>query len=289
MTVKILTDSGCDLPAEVLQTYDIEVIPLLVLLDGKEYVDGQDISPDDVYAAMRAGKLPRTGQTTQAIFEEVFTRYAKAGRKCIYIGFSSKMSGTCQTGMLTARAVKERFPDFQIEVIDSGCGSLGQGLVVQKAAEMARAGSDMTTITAAVKHWGRHTEHLFTVDDLEYLFRGGRVSRTSAFIGSLLSIKPILHVKEGLMLPLEKVRGKNKAIRRLLTLMQERCAKVEQTIAISHADDPEAASRLQQLIEETLGYKDFIVNKVGSVLGCHIGIGGVAVFFLNHAAVDQKI
>lgn len=281
MTVKILTDSACDLPQDLVREYDIELIPLIVEMDGREHIDGKDINPQQVYDAIRAGKVPRTNQTPAGIFRQVFNKCIDLGKSCIYIAFSSKMSGTCQTGMMVAQQLAEQCPQADIEVVDSLCGSMGQGLVVLEAAKMAKEGRPKADIVNRIKVFSRHMEHIFTVDDLEYLYRGGRVSRTSAFVGSLLNIKPLLHVKDGLMVPIEKVRGKNKAIKRVFQIMEERCTEVCHTIGISHADDIESALKLKELIQETLGFKDIIVNVVGSVLGCHIGLGGVAVFFLN--------
>jgi DegV family protein with EDD domain len=280
MTIQIVTDSACDLPQELVEEYGIEVIPLLVELEGREYVDGREIAPEQVYAAIRAGKAPRTNQTPAHIFQEVFAKFVSLGKSCLYIAFSSKLSGTCQTGMMVARQMNQR-DGADIQVIDSLCGSLGQGLVVLEAARMAKAGKEKGQIVDRVRKFARHMEHIFTVDDLKYLQRGGRVGRASAFVGSLLSIKPLLHVKNGLMVPIEKARGKNKAIRRILEIMEERCHQLGHTIGISHADDKESALKLKEMIEEKFGFRDIVVNMVGSVLGCHIGIGGVAVFFLN--------
>lgn len=281
MTVKILTDSACDLPQDLVREYDIEVIPLIVEMDGREHIDGKDINAQQVYDAIRAGKVPRTNQTPAGIFRQVFNECIDLGKSCIYIAFSSKMSGTCQTGMMVAQQLVEQCPQADIEVVDSLCGSMGQGLVVLEAAKMAKEGKSKRQIIDRVIKLSRNMEHIFTVDDLEYLHRGGRVSRTSAFVGSLLNIKPLLHVKDGLMVPIEKVRGKNKAIKRVFQIMEERCTEICHTIGITHADDIQSALKLKELIEETLGFKDIIVNVVGSVLGCHIGLGGVAVFFLN--------
>lgn len=280
MTIQILTDSACDLPQELVEEHGIEVIPLLVELDGREYVDGRDISPEQVYGAIRAGKAPRTNQTPANIFHQVFSKFASLGKSCLYIAFSSKLSGTCQTGMMVAQQLNQQ-DGADIQVVDSLCGSLGQGLVVLEAAKMARAGKERGQIVERVQQLSRHMEHIFTVDDLEYLQRGGRVGRTAALVGSLLNIKPLLHVKDGLMVPIEKVRGKNKAIKRILEIMEERCHQLCHTIGISHADDKESALKLKELIEAKFGCRDIVVNIVGSVLGCHIGIGGVAVFFLN--------
>lgn len=282
MAVKIITDSACDLPQDLIREYDIEVVPLLVVMDGKEYADGQDISPERVYSAIRAGKVLTTNQAPAHFFRRVFTECVARGMSCIYIAFSSKLSGTCHTGMMVARQVREE-TQGDIEVVDTLCGSLGQGLLVLEAAKMAKAGAGKEQIVARVQELARHMEHIFTVDDLDYLRRGGRIGRASAYVGNLLNIKPLLHVKEGLMIPIEKVRGKKKAIKRLVELVEERCSNFRQTIGIAHADDVTAAQYLKELLQTKFGCKDIIVNVVGSVLGCHIGLGGVAVFFLNKA------
>lgn len=281
MEIKILTDSGCDLPRELIEQYDIEVVPLLVILDGKEHVDGADICPADVYNAIRAGKLPRTNQATTHAFADALGKNAQEGRPCLYIAFSAKMSGTFQAGKVVANQLSEQYPEWQVRLIDSQGGSLAQGLLVLNAAKLAREGRPLDEIVAEITRQAGHMEHIFTVDDLNHLYRGGRVSRASAMLGSLLRIKPILHVKDGLMVPIEKARGKNMAIRRLVEIMEERCSRVKQVIGISHADDQESAAKLRQLVEERLGFKDYVINIVGSVLGCHIGLGGVAVFFLS--------
>ncbi len=151
-----------------------------------------------------------------------------------------------------------------------------------EAAKMAQAGKPLQEIVAAITLQCRHTEHIFSVDDLEYLFRGGRVDRISSFVGTLLNVKPILNVKEGCMIPIEKVRGKAKAMNRIVELMAERGSNLqEQIIAINHADDLQSALKLKAMIEERFSSSNFVINTVGCVLGSHIGIGGVAAFFLN--------
>lgn len=289
MSIKIISDSACDLPDEIIAEYDIEIVPFHVLLDGVDYLDRVTIQPQELYQRMRAGAMPKTSQITPMQFIEVFGKYVAAGLQCIYIAFSSKLSGTCEMARLAAQHVKDEFPGCEIAIIDSQCGALAQGLAVYNAAKMAREGKSLQEIVAAITLQCRHTEHIFSVDDLEYLYRGGRVSRISSFVGGLLNVKPILHVKEGCMIPLEKVRGKAKAIRRIVQLMSERGANLqEQLVAINHADDLVSALKLKELIEELFATSNFIINTVGCVLGSHIGIGGVAAFFLNKEYYQQK-
>lgn len=291
MSVRIITDSACDLPEELITKYSVDVLPFLVYIDDQEYVDGYTIRPDQVYAAMRAGKVPTTAQVPIDMIISTFTKYASQNQPCLYISFSSKLSGTCNTARLVAQEVQEKYPTWDITVIDSLTGCLGQGLIVLEAAQMAQAGAPIQEIIERVKARSKNNvEHVFSVDDLNYLYRGGRVSYASAFLGGILNVKPILQVKDGLMIPFQKVRGKKTAIKRIAELVQERSlGHPEQLIAISHADDPDTATELKELLETTLGYKNFLVNVVGSVLGCHIGLGGVAAFFVNSQVQEPNL
>ncbi len=282
MSIKIISDSACDLPEDIIEENDIEVIPFHVLFGDDDYLDRETIWPEELYKKMRQGLIPKTSQVTPKQFLDVFEKYVSAGRQCLYIAFSSKMSGTCETGILVAEHVKSMYPDSVIEVIDTEGGALAQGLAVYAAAKMAQEGKPINEIVEEITLQSRHIEHIFSVDDLEYLYRGGRVNRISSFVGGILNIKPILHVKEGRMLPIEKVRGKTKAIKRIVEIMEERGEDLQnQIIAINHADDMESALKLKELIVERFGTENFIINSVGCVLGSHIGIGGVAAFFLN--------
>ncbi|MCK9525175.1 MAG: DegV family protein [Limnochordia bacterium] len=283
VTVKIITDSACDLPQDIVQEYDIEVLPFLVYIDHKEYRDGVNITTRQVYDAIRQGSVPTTGQVPMDAIVDTFKKYAQEGRQCIYLSFSSKLSGTYNTARLVAQEMKKNFHDFQVTVVDTLSGSLGQGLIALEAAQMAKANADTTHIIDRVqRRASSNVEHLFSVDDLHYLYRGGRLSYASSFLGGLLQIKPILHVQEGLMIPFQKVRGKKMAVKRLVELVKERSlGDKNQIIGITHADDATTAKQLQSLLQNTLGYKNIIVNLIGSVLACHIGIGGVAAFVVN--------
>ena len=283
MTLKIITDSACDLPQDLVQKYDIDVLPFLVYIDEKEYRDGVNVTTRQVYDAIHGGSVPTTGQVPMDAIVDTFKKYASEGRQCLYLSFSSKLSGTYNTVRLVAREMKKTFQDFQVTVVDSLSGSLGQGLMVLEAAHMARNMVDPDRIIGRVQERAKgNVEHLFSVDDLNYLYRGGRVSYASSFLGGLLQIKPILHVQDGLMIPFQKVRGKKMAVKRIVELVKERSfGNQDQIIGITHADDPKTATQLQSLLQDTLGYKNIIVNLIGSVLACHIGIGGVAAFAVN--------
>lgn len=281
--LQIITDSACDLPQQVADDHNIDIIPFIVNIDGQEYVDRKTIQPADVYDAIRKGKQPSTSQVPANYFWETFTNYAQKGARCLYVAFSSKLSGTCNTARLVAKEVKQRYPDFELTICDSLSGSLAQGLIALEAAQLTSAGvADTEVIDRAKARSQSNVEHLFTVDDLGHLHRGGRIGWASAVMGSMLKVKPILHVKDGQMLLLQKARGKNTALKRIVEILKERSlGNTDQLIGITHADDGETAQRLQAMLESTLGYKNFLVNIVGSVLGCHIGLGGVAAFFVN--------
>ncbi|HHY10600.1 MAG TPA: DegV family protein [Firmicutes bacterium] len=209
MTIKIITDSACDLPQNLLDEYGIHVLPFLVFIEGEEFVAGETIKEAQVYQAIREGQVPKTAQVPTKIIVEAFKEYAAAGQECIYIAFSSKLSGTCNTARAVAAELKRNYPDFKITVCDTLSGSLGQGLIVLEAAQLALAGASSQEIVARVNLRAKNNvEHIFSVDDLNYLYRGGRVGYANAFLGGILNIKPILHVKDGLMIPIQKVRGK---------------------------------------------------------------------------------
>lgn len=282
MSVKIITDSASDLPEEIVKEYDIEVIPLLVYLGDAEYQDGETIKPKDLYENMRAKKVYKTAQAPLHLFIDAFKKYAAEGKECIYVGFSSGLSGTFASAVLARDQVLLEYPDFQVDLIDTKCASLGFGLVVLKAAQLGRAGKSRVDIVEAVKFYSKNMEHIFTVDNLEYLFRGGRVSRTAAVVGELLNVKPILDVEDGKLVPVEKVRGSKKLYSRMIELIKERGMDLtDQTIGISHGDDLAAAEEFKELLRQEVGCHKFLISFVGCAIGSHSGPGTLAIFFLK--------
>lgn len=282
MTIKILADSACDLSETHYKTYDIEMIPLTVHLDGQDYQDSIDIKPKKVYDAMREGKSPKTSQVSPQAFKTIFTSYAEANQPLVYLAFSSELSGTYQTAKMMEQEVKEAYPDAELHVVDTKCASIGYGLVILRAAQLAKDGAGSREIIDTATYHSEHMEHIFTVDDLEYLYRGGRVSKTAAFVGSFLKIKPILHVEDGKLVPLEKIRGSKKLLNRMLDIMEERGIDFSnQTIGISHGDDLEKAERIADMVKEKFDAKDVLIEMVGSTIGAHSGPGTLAIFFLN--------
>ncbi|PEA23306.1 fatty acid-binding protein DegV [Bacillus cereus] len=283
MGVKIITDSAADLPVELLQAYDIDLIPLRVYNEAEtEYLDGVTLKSVTLLQKMREGAVYKTSLPSLETFQEKFVSYAKEGNPCIYLAFSSELSGTYQSSVLIKEEVKETYTDLDLEIIDTKCASLGQGIVVLEAAKMAKDGASKEDILKRVAFLMNHMEHIFTVADLQYLVRGGRLSKVAGFIGGLLNIKPILNVDEGKLVPLEKVRGKKKVLSRIVDIMEERGKDLKgQTIGMTHGDDLETAEALKALITERFGCEVFIVNTIGAAIGAHTGPGALTLFFLN--------
>ena len=282
MAIRIVTDSGCDLPKEIIEKYNIKFLPLYVYVNDEPYLDGATIEHKEVYDGMRNGNMYKTAQIPPNVFYDAFKECAENNDTCIYIGFSSELSGTYQSSMIAKEDILEEYPDFDIHVVDTKCASLGFGLVVYKAAQMVMEGKTKEEVLEGIEFNSKHMEGIFTVDDLEYLYKGGRVSRGSAVIGGLLNIKPILNVEKGKLIPIDKVRGRKKVLKRILELVRERGVGLEnQTIAISHGDDIEAAEKVKEIFKEEFGSKDFLISTIGGVIGSHVGPGTVAVFFLN--------
>lgn len=289
MNVTIMTDSASDLSPSDAERLGVEIIPLNVISGDASYRDRVDMAPEQLFREMREGAVFKTSQPAVGVFEQAFRKHAEAGRPCLYIAFSSELSGTHQSAVLARQQVLEDFPDWQVEIVDSLCASTGLGLIVQHAAEMAARGDALPAIAEAVRWRASRMAHIFTVDNLEYLLRGGRISAFSAFIGSLLQIKPILHVDKGKLVPIEKIRGRRKVLPRMVDIMAERAGGAgldKQVIGISHGDDPEAAHALKEMIAERFGCTKFYIAMIGATIGAHAGPGTLSVFFLTETPPD---
>lgn len=284
MNVQFVVDSASDLPKSYYNDFSLEKIPLIVILEEKEYLDGETIEPKTVYDAMREGKSAKTAQGTPESFYQVFKKHAEKNVPIIYLGFSSELSGTYQSSLIAKQQVLEEFPDAEIHTIDTKAASMGYGMIVYNVVKYAQENeASVQDLLDLSQFYINHQEHIFTVDDLEYLQRGGRVSKTQAFVGGLLNIKPLLHVEEGKLVPLEKIRGSNKVLKRMVEVMKERGNNLdEQTIAITHSDSIETAEKLKELIiSEGINPKEIIISDIGAVIGAHVGPGTIALFFLN--------
>ncbi|QUI21923.1 DegV family protein [Vallitalea pronyensis] len=285
MNVKIITDSACDLPQNIIEQYNIDVLPIVVFMNDKEYKDSVDIQPKELMTYMREGGMTKTAQVTYENIDKMLRQYVSDGIPCIYIAFSSELSGTYQTAKLVEQDIKDEFPDYDLTVIDSKSASLGFGLMVYLIAELAEKGASKDELIEKINYYKQHIEHIFTVENLEYLYRGGRVSKTAAVVGSVLNIKPILHVDDGKLIPIERARGRKKSLSRMIDIIGERSDSSisDQVIGISHGDDLKAALWVKEKIEATYGAKEFIIRDVGCAIGAHSGPGTLAIFFIGKA------
>ncbi|OJU18610.1 MAG: fatty acid-binding protein DegV, partial [Clostridiales bacterium 43-6] len=278
----IITDSNCELTPDYIEKHNLVVIPMPFEIDGKGYLnypDYRDLTPHDFYDMLRGGKTASTSQLNSAIFIDFFEEELKNGRDVIYIGFSGGLSGTYYQSTLAAEEMREKYPDAKIYTIDTLGASLGQGLLVLNAAVKRSEGISID----AVFHWVEETRykvcHWFTVDDLNHLKRGGRISPAAALVGTMLGIKPILNINdEGKLIPITKVRGRQKAIEALVEEFAKAAVNPEeQIIYISHADSIEDAEKVRDLIKAKYPVKDFVMTTVGPVIGSHSGPGTLAV------------
>ncbi|WP_369899481.1 DegV family protein [Bacillus manliponensis] len=283
MSIQIITDSAADLPKELMQMYDIEVIPIRVYDEEEtEYLDGVTLQAEQLLRNMKEGKRYKTSLPPLHLIEDTFVKYAKEEVSCIYLAVSAELSGTYQSSVLVQNEVREIYPKSDIEIIDTKCASLGQGILVLEAAKMAKEGKTKQEVMERVTFLSNHMEHIFTVADLQYLVRGGRLSKTAGFVGGLLNIKPVLHVKDGTVMPFEKVRGEKKLLNRLIQIIGERGNSLRnQVIGIGHGDDLENAEKIKKAITETYGCEVFLVNTIGAAVGAHVGPGVLGVFFAN--------
>ncbi|ULT58117.1 DegV family protein [Neobacillus drentensis] len=282
MTVKILADSACDLPLNFYNENNVVLFPLKVQINDQDYEDVKTIDPKTVYDTIRSGVVPKTSQVSPLLFEEVFTEMAEKNEEGIYIAFSSELSGTYSTAVMILDQVKEKYPDFQLTIVDTKCASLGAGLVVMEAAKLSLQNATKEEILADVSKRCKHMEHIFTVEDLDYLAKGGRVSKASAFLGGLLNIKPILNMEEGKLVPIEKIRGQKKVFRRIIEIMKERGSRLdEQIIGISHADTEATALEVKEMIMNEFHPKEVYISSIGSAIGSHTGPGTISIFFLH--------
>lgn len=278
----ILTDSCCDLPAQKLAELEIQVLPLSFMLEGREYFnypDSRDMAPGEFYDKLRRGTLGVTSAVSVGAFQETMGAIAASGRDVLCINFSSALSTTYQSACIAAEDVMAAHPGCTVVVVDSLCASLGQGMLLQLAVAKKRSGASLEEVRAYVEERRLHICHLFTVDDLNHLKRGGRVSATAALLGTMLQMKPVLHVdNEGRLIPTGKVRGRKASIRALLDRMEE---LVEDTslVSISHGDCLEEAEGLARAVQERFGTREVLINHVGPVIGNHSGPGTMALFF----------
>lgn len=282
----IVTDSSGDLGEELVRELDVSVLPLSFLIQGKtlrDYPDKRDMSPKEFYQLLRDGEMSTTNAVNMYQYEELLTPVLEEGKDVLILSFSSGLSATCQASRLAADELREKFPERKIQVVDTLCASAGQGMLVWYAAQKRKAGESLE----AVRDWCEENKmkvcHWVTVDDLMYLKRGGRISATTALAGTLLQIKPIIHLDdEGKLNTVGKARGRKAALDLLIQKAADSAiAPQDQTMFVSHSDCLEDAEYLAGQLKSKCGAKDVKLCDIGPVIGSHTGPGCAVVFFFG--------
>lgn len=283
MAFCIITDSASDIPENIIKEYDLHVIPTPVTIEGVDYFDGETIFPDQFYEIQASGKEIKTYHINQFMFEEHFRPYAERNDEVLYMCFSTGIAGTFNAATLAYEEILEEYPDFKLTIIDTKCASVGYGLVVERILRMQRNGAPKELIIEAAHFFCEHMEHAVTVMELDYLFKGGRLSKTSFLAGTVLDIKPIIIVDEnGSLKALEKVRGWKKAQKRILDMVGEKGANLEkQVVGVCYGTDKEAYDYIKEQLVGRYHVKGLLEGRVGCAIGAHTGPGILGIVFLN--------
>ena len=282
----ILTDSCCDMTARMAADLELEVLPLSLNMEDRvyhNYLDGREIGFQDFYARLRAGALATTSAISVGVFDEAMRKILDSGRDVLYLAFSSALSTTYQSAVIAADDLREAYPGRKIFVVDTLSASLGQGLLVYLCVQEKRKGKTIDQVHVFAEETKAKVCHWFTVDDLNHLKRGGRVSAAAALLGTMLSIKPVLHVDDtGHLVPVSKTRGRKASLLALVDRMAESAIDpAGQTIFISHGDCEADAEFVADEVRRRFGVQDIYINYVGPVIGNHSGPGTLALFFLG--------
>jgi len=282
----ILTDSSADLGADLVQELDIQVLPLSFILREKTYrnfPDDREMDPHEFYEQLRRGEMVTTAAVNVAQYTDVLEPLLQAGRDVLILSFSSGLSTTYNSSVIAAQELTQKYPQRKVFAVDTLCASLGQGLLVYLAAKERRKGRSIEE----VRDWAEANKlsicHQFTVDDLHFLKRGGRISATTAVVGSMLQIKPVLHVDdEGHLINIGKARGRQASLKALVDKMEQTVVDpAGQTVFISHGDCLEDAQTVASMVKERFGVQEVYMNYVGPVIGAHSGPGTLALFYLG--------
>lgn len=278
----ILTDSCCDVQAEILAKWGVRAVQLDVLIDGEESRKNDEVDVKGFYDVLRCGKNARTSAANIGDFRDFFLPFLQDGLDVLYLGFSAGLSTTCQSAQIAADELKTVYPAREIVVLDTLCASLGQGLLVYMAVQKKKSGASLNETYTYTKELLPRLAHWFTVDDLMFLKRGGRVSGAVALVGTMLGIKPILHVDdEGHLINMYKVRGRKAAIEAVAEKYGTMVADREAPVFISHGDCLEDAEILAGVLKERYGARVEMIDYVGPVIGAHSGPGTLALFYIG--------
>lgn len=289
----IVTDTTCDLPQDYYEKNNVTVITLTYMLDGVEY-DGSfenSLKPALFYEKLRGGIMAKTAAVSPETMTRIFTNVLEQGSDLLYVAFSSGLSSTYQNACIARDDLAEKYPDQKILCVDSLCASLGEGLLLDLVLRKAREGANVEELAAYAQEIRLHVCHYFTVDDLNHLYRGGRVSKTTALFGTMLGIKPVMHVdNEGHLIPIGKVRGRRQSLDALVTKMGTKIEGCDNPyVFISHGDCIDDAKYVSAQVKAKYGIKTEIIGTIGPVIGSHSGPGTVALFFVGKDRAEKKM
>ena len=280
----IITDSSCDLPDSLVKELELEVLPLAFIMDGKtyrNYPDNREMAPKDFYNKQREGSMATTNAVNVGEAADAMEAVLKRGEDVLVLAFSSGLSTTCNSFQIAAGDLAEQYPDRKIFVVDTLCASLGQGMFVYQAARLRQAGKSMEEVRDWAEQNRLNQWHWFTVNDLFFLKKGGRVSAATAVVGTMLQIKPVMHVdNEGHLIKVDTARGRKASLNALVDKVGELADNpAAQTMFISNSDCQEDAQYVADQIKARYGTEEIIINSIGPVIGAHTGPGCVALFF----------
>lgn len=280
----IATDSTVDLQKAFLEENDVLTISLSYIMDGITYKDLEGLSHEEFFEKLKNGSLPTTSQINPEEARKALEPVLQEGKDILYIGFSSGLSGSYNSVRMAAEDLSEEYPESKIIVIDSLCASMGEGLLLYKALQLKEQKKSLEEIAKWIEENKLHICHNVTVDDLNHLHRGGRISKTTAILGTMVKIKPIIHMdNEGKLVVIGKERGRKKSLITLLDRMESQMQGYENDVVmITHGNCIEDAKYLEEQIKNRFGIKKIIINGIGSVIGSHTGAGVVAVFFMGN-------
>ena len=286
MPFVLLTDSSADLSAELVRDLDIQVLPLSFTIHNKNYYnypDNRDMNPHEFYIRLRHGEVATTSAMNVAQYTEVMEPFLQQGLDVLILAFSSGLSSTYQSSRLAAEELMEKYPQRKIFTVDTLCASMGQGLLVYLAARKRQGGASIEEVRDWTETRKLSICHQFTVDDLHFLKRGGRISGATALMGTMLNIKPVLHVDDtGRLVNIGTARGRQAALKALMDKMEQTAIDPHsQTVFISHGDCPEDAQTLAQMVRERFGVREIVINYIGPVIGAHSGPGTLALFYIG--------
>ncbi|MCI8989753.1 MAG: DegV family protein [Lawsonibacter sp.] len=282
----ILTDSSADLSASMVQQLDVQVLPLSFVLDGHTYhdhPDNRDMDPRLFYERLRSGDMATTSAVNVAQYTEALEPLLQAGQDVLILAFSSGLSTTYNSSLIAVKELQAKYPDRKLFTVDTLCASLGQGLLVWYAAQARARGGSIEEVRGWIEEHKLNLCHQFTVDDLYFLKRGGRISSATALVGSMLHIKPVLHVdNEGHLINTGKVRGRQAALKALVDRMEHTAIDSGSlTVFISHGDCLEDAQTVADMVKKRFGVQEVYINYVGPVIGAHSGPGTLALFYMG--------